>query len=484
VPQAPLDIAVDDPAVVDGLARIRQEQDVPGPHTPGVVAEAESAALRVLVALGSDGRRDARDVEFVTVDPPGSRDLDQALHLSRRGDRGPGGGWRVRYAIADVAAFVVPDGLVDIACWARGLTYYLPDGRAPLHPEALGEGAASLLPGQDRPAVLWTVDLDGDGAVVASTVERVIVRSRAQLTYEDAQAAIDAGTAPESLRLLREVGEARQRQEAMRGGVSLDLPAQHVEADGGRYRIEFEPTVPAMGWNAQLSLLVGMVAAERMAAAGHGLLRTLPPPDDEVVARVRRTARALGVPWPDGAGYAEVVRGLRSDDPDQAALLALAARGLRGADYLALPAPGASGPDLEHAAVAARYAHVTAPLRRLGDRYATEACLAAEAGRPVPPWVAEGLSGLPGALRRAGGRESGASRAAVDLVEALVLRPLVGDTLDVTVVAADERGSTVVCRDPAIQARVDGHTLALGDAVTVRVVTADPAARRVDLAPT
>jgi exoribonuclease R len=479
VPQAPLFIAVDDPAVVDGLARIRAEQDVPGPHAPEVVGEAEAAASRVLSGLGHDGRRDATDVEFVTVDPPGSRDLDQALHLERRA----AGGWRVRYAIADVAAFVAAGGPLDASCWARGLTYYLPDGRAPLHPAALGEGAGSLLPGEDRPAVLWTVDLDGEGAVAGSTVERAVVRSRAQLTYDEAQAAIDAGTAPASLALLRDVGEARRRQEAARGGVSLDLPAQRVEATDGRYRIDFEPTVPAMGWNAQLSLLVGMVAAERMVAAGSGLLRTLPPPEGSVIAQVCRTAAALGVDWPEGSTYAEVVRGLRSDDPDQAALLALAARGLRGAGYLALPAPGAAGADLEHAAVAARYAHVTAPLRRLGDRYATEACLAAEQGAASPPWVTDGLPGLPDALRRTGGRESGAARAAVDLVEALLLRPLVGQTLEVTVVSADERGSTVVCRDPAVQARVDGHTLGLGDAVTVRVLAADPAARRVDLAP-
>ncbi|HEX8803880.1 MAG TPA: RNB domain-containing ribonuclease, partial [Acidimicrobiales bacterium] len=407
------------------------------------------------------------------------RDLDQALHIERRG-----AGWRVRYAIADVAAFVRPGGPLDATCHDRGLTFYLPDGRAPLHPPALGEGAGSLLPGQDRPAVLWTIDLDGDGAVAVggSTVERAVVRSRAQLTYEQVQADVDAGTAPEPLLLLREVGEARRRQEVARGGVSLDLPAQRVDAADGGYRIAFETTVPAMGWNAQVSLLAGMVAAERMVAAGVGLLRTLPPAEPGVLAQVRRTARALGVAWPDGAGYAEVVGALRSDVPDEAALLALAARGLRGAGYLALPAE-ASGTALEHAAVAAPYAHVTAPLRRLGDRYATEVCLALESGDAPPAWVTGALPDLPEALRRAGGRESGASRAAVDLVEALVLRPLVGGTLAVTVVATDDDGSTVVCRDPAIQARVAGHRLPLGEAVTVRVEAADPATRTITLTP-
>ena len=482
VPNAPLHIAVDDPIVVEGLALIRQQQKVPGPHPPEVVAEAEAAAKRVLTRLDRDaGRRDARDLPFVTIDPPGSRDLDQALHIEPHGG---GRGWRVHYAIADVAAFVEPGGPLDAACWDRGLTFYLPDGRAPLHPPVLGEGAASLLPDEDRPAVLWTVDLDVDGAVETATVERAVVRSRAQLTYEQVHHAVDEGHAEQTLVLLREVGQVRLRQEVARGGVSLDLPAQKVEADDGGYRIDFETTLPSMGWNAQVSLLTGMVAAERMAAAGVGLLRTMPPAGKEVLAQVRRTARALHVGWPEGAEYADVVRSLNSEIPDEAALLALAARGLRGAGYLVLPAPDASDEAMEHGAVAARYAHVTAPLRRLGDRYAVEVCLAVEAGDTPPAWATERLPDLPHALQSAGSHESGAARAAVDLVEALVLHPMVGRTIRVAVVASDDEGSTVVCRDPAIQSRIAGHTLGLGEEVTVRIASADPVQRQVVLEPT
>jgi exoribonuclease R len=486
VAHVPLHLAVDDPDVVAGLALIREQQHVPGPHPAEAVAAAEEATARVLGDLDGGGRRDARDLALVTIDPPGSRDLDQALHIERHGS-----GWRVHYAIADVGAFVVPDSPLDAACWDRGLTFYLPDGRAPLHPDVLGEGAASLLPDHDRPAVLWTVDLDADGAIVAGSdaVERAVVRSRAQLTYADVQAAVDGGkvTADDTLALLQAVGEARQRQEVARGGVSLDLPAQGVEADDRGYRIEFETTLPSMGWNAQISLLVGIVAAGRMVAAGVGLLRTMPPPPAHVVDMVRRTARALHVDWPEGASYADVVRDLDSDDFDQAALLALAARGLRGAGYLALPvddpAKLADPRVVEHAAVASSYAHVTAPLRRLGDRYATEVCLALEAGETPPAWATGRLADLPAALQKAGGRESGASRAAVDLVEALVLRPMVGQDIEVAVVSADDDGSTVVCRDPAIEARIPDRKLGLGDQITVRIAAADPATRKVTLVP-
>src|SRR3954447_17344463 len=110
---------------------------VPGDYPPAAVAEAERAAREV--SLG--GHVDATDIDLVTLDPPGSRDLDQAFALSGRAD----GGFDVVYAIADVAAFVQPDGAVGAEAHARGETLYRPDGRVPLHPPVLSEGAASLL---------------------------------------------------------------------------------------------------------------------------------------------------------------------------------------------------------------------------------------------------------------------------------------------------------------------------------------------------
>jgi exoribonuclease R len=469
-----------------GLERIREDLDVPGPHSEPAVAEATAAAEAVLAdldaAVGRGERRDARDLELVTIDPPGSRDLDQALHLAKRS----GGGWRVSYAIADVGAFVSMGGALDAEVTERGVTYYLPDGRAPLHPPVLGEGAASLLPGEDRPAALWVIDLDADGAVAAWSVERAVVRSRRQLTYTEAQGDIDDGRAPEALALLAEVGRARQAVEAARGGVSLDLPTQRITLADGGYELVREQVVPAMGWNAQISLLTGIVAAEAMVAANTGILRTIPPPDRDVAKAVKRTAAALGVPWPDRASYAEVVRGLDSDVPDEAAMLNLAARGLRGAGYVALQ-PSVEPPSrrsvLEHAAVASVYAHVTAPLRRLCDRHATEVCLAVHAGAAPPAEIVAALPELPKAMASATGRSSAVERAAVDLVEALLLQPRIGSIVRATVVASDDDRSTVVIAEPAVQADVAGHRLPLGEQVQLRIDAADPVERRLVLTP-
>lgn len=183
-PEAPLRAA---------LAALRTELGVPASFPPAVLAEAERAAAAPALPA-----YDATDIPFVTVDPPTSTDLDQALHLSRQGT-----GYRVRYAIADVAAFVVPGGPLDAEAHRRVNTLYFPDGKVPLHPPALGEGAASLLPDGPRPAALWTVDLDADGRTLAVDVRRALVRSRAKLDYARVQRQIDDGTAEEPLALLR-----------------------------------------------------------------------------------------------------------------------------------------------------------------------------------------------------------------------------------------------------------------------------------------
>ena len=127
-------------------------------------------------------RVDATELPLVTVDPVGAKDLDQAVLLARRGT-----GFRVQYAIADVAAFVRPGGALDAEVRRRGQTLYLPDGNVPLHPTLLSEGAASLLPDQVRAAVLWTIDLDSDGVANSAQVRRAWVRSVAQLDYEAVQ---------------------------------------------------------------------------------------------------------------------------------------------------------------------------------------------------------------------------------------------------------------------------------------------------------
>ena len=272
----------------DGIARIQSELKV----TPDFAPEVEEAATRAV----TDPRLpdlDRTDLPFVTIDPPSSMDLDQALHIEREGT-----GYVVHYAIADVAAFVTPGDPIDVASHERGETLYGADSKVPLHPTSLSEGAASLLPDQVRPALLWTIHVDDTGEGTDVHVERARVRSTAKLDYEGVQRAVDDGSADEVLILLKEVGELRLQREAARGGISLPLPEQEVDVRGDDWSLEFRSMIPAETWNAQISMLTGFAAASLMVYARVGLLRTLPPPQAHDLQRLHRVARALHLDWP------------------------------------------------------------------------------------------------------------------------------------------------------------------------------------------
>ena len=449
--------------VVEGLARIRAELAVPEDFPAQVSAQAERAAAAPRLP-----DLDRTDLELVTVDPPGSRDLDQALHIARAGD-----GFLVSYAIADVAAFVTAGDPVDVEAHRRGLTLYAPDHRTPLHPAALSEDAASLLPDRVRPALLWTLRLDAHGRMTDAEVVRARVRSREQLTYAAAQAEIDSGSARESLALLREVGRWREQRERERGGVSLQIPEQEIVPGEQGWRLEFRAPLPVEGWNAQISLLTGMAAAHLMLYGQVGVLRTMPPADHGSLRTLRQTAKALHISWPAELDYPEFVRRLDTHQPAHAAMLNACTMLFRGAGYQVFD--GDVPVDAEHAALAIDYAHCTAPLRRLVDRYAGEVCVALCAGTPVPTWVRTALPDLPAAMATADRRAKRYERAVVDLVEVCLLVRRMGEVFTGTVVDVDDarRRGTVVIADPAVQAKVSGTDLPLGREVPVRLVAAD-----------
>jgi exoribonuclease R len=450
-----------------GFAAIRRELGLPEAFPPEVEAEAAAAP-----ALGA--RADRTALGLVTIDPPGSRDLDQAYTAQRRPQ-----GYRVSYAIADPGAFLRPGGPLDGESRARGVTLYCPDERVPLYPPALGEGSASLLPGEDRPAVLWTFDLDADAEPRNVTVERATVRSRAQLDYASVQRDLDDGTAAEPLALLREIGTLRQEREAERGGVALRTPAQEVVRTAYGWDLAYVAPLPVEDWNAQVSLLTGMAAARIMLDGGVGLLRTLPKPDPGTVKLLRRSASGLGVDWPDGEGYAAFIRRLDPAKPPHVALLGVATTLLRGAGYTAFDGTPPEHP--EHGAIAAPYAHATAPIRRLADRFVNETVLALHDGRAVPDWCRAALPHLPGLMAHADRRERELERAVLDFVEAEVLQRRVGETFDAVVTGVDERGATIQLADPAVRARLGGRA-PLGERVAVRLTRADPATRTVAFA--
>jgi exoribonuclease R len=432
-----------------------------------VLAEAKVAAQ----AAVTTGLPDLTHLPFFTLDPPGSMDLDQAMYLTRER-----AGYRVYYAIADVPAFVRPGGAVDLEAHRRGTTIYCPDGRFPLHPAVLSEDAASLLPGQVRPAFVWNIGLDADGNQTDASIRRATVRSVARLDYATAEQAGD-----EAITLLRDVGELRIALQERRGGASLPMPEQQiVEVAPGTSTLAYRPSLDSEDWNEQISLLAGMAAAEMMLHAGVGILRTMPEPRESAVQRIRRQAHALGVSWAEDMSYGDMLRTLDHANPTHLALIHEAASLFRGAAYTAFD--GAPPEQCDHAAVAAPYTHVTAPLRRLVDRFGLVICEAVSAGRAVPGWVRAALPTLPETMAGADRLAAAVERACIDAAEASTLSGAIGSSFDAVVVDQTDRGSVVVqLIDPAIVATVKGMA-DLGATVRVTVVGADVSTGKVTFA--
>ena len=462
---------------IEGLS---VEFKLPDGFGPQVLAEVDE-----VIAGHTLPDLDLTSLPFITIDPPGSQDLDQAMFLKPNGD-----GYVVCYAIADVPSFVPAGGPLDTETRRRGQTFYTPGNHIPLHPVHLSEGAASLFANDPRSAFVWEIHLAANGSQTSAKVRRATVQSVAKLDYAQAQDMLDAGDAPaafaETLTLLREIGTKRIELERARGGASLNVPVQEVEFVDGHYVLQFRPGLPIEEWNAQISLLTGMAAAQVMLEGKVGILRTMPAPDAAAVAAYRLQTVALGTPWDEDMAYGAYLRTLDAADPRQLALMHAAATLFRGAGYT--PFNGTVPEEVTQAAVAAPYAHATAPLRRLVDRFVLAICAALCSGTEVPAWAVQALDELPEIMSASNQLASRLDRAAIDTVEAALLSHRVGSEFDAVVLAGPRQNghttkagavrSTIQIAEPAVTGYCAGN-LEPGTVVRVRLVTADIAKRTV-----
>lgn len=444
--------------LAEGLANLRQQFQVPASFPPAVLAAAEAAARRQPTA-----HADWTDRPFVTLDPADSTDLDQAFAIEAAGRD-----WVLHYAIADVGWFVSHGDPIDAEAWVRGVTTYLPDGKAGLYPPILAEGAASLLPDGPRPAVVFTVRVGPGGETRLDGVTRAIIQSRAKLAYDRVQ----EGDLPPGM---AQIAERIEQAEAQRGAARVDPPEQQVERNGdGRFRLQFRPLLRSETRNAALSLACNLAVAQLLLDHQTGLFRVMAGPDPAAEARLRQTAKAFGLVWPVEAPLAQFEKHLDPADPRHAAFMLAVRRAGRGASY----APYAPDSLPWHAAIAAPYAHATAPLRRLADRYVVEAALALANGRPVPQPVAAAFAKLPATMQRAEARAGQVERAVVDLAETAILANRTGELFDAVVTDLGEQGARIQLCDLPVVARTAAHGVVPGNRVRVRLDGADPATRR------
>lgn len=443
-------LADPDRLLAEGLAKLRERFAVPKQFPIEVLAEADRMAARA-----PDAHADWTDRAFVTLDPASSTDLDQAFLIEPSGRD-----LLLHYALSDVGWFVPAGGALEAEAWKRGVTLYLPDGRARLYPPILSEGAASLLPNGPRPAVVVTVRCDPAGEVKLEGTTRAVIHSRAKLAYETVVTAdiphLDAFS-------------ARMRQaETSRGSARVDPPDQELERDAeGRFHLSLRPWLPSEVVNSTLSLAANIAIAEALFAAGTGLFREMAAPDDEAIRRLRGTAKGLGLAWPEAVTLAEFERTV---DPRTAsgAMFQFAVRRATGFATYTTFTPGRRP---YHAALGATYTHATAPMRRLADRYVLDTVLALETGEALPDQAF--FERLAKAMSAADAREGAIERAVMDLAEAALLAGREGEVFHAIVTDRDDRGARLQLRDVPVLARVDTQSVASGEDIQVRLTSVD-----------
>ena len=442
-----------------GLTAIREQFQIPDSFPEPVLAAAERVAARK-----PTGRVDRTNLPFVTLDPATSIDLDQAFAIERSGND-----LLLRYAIAEVAFFVDDGDPIDAEAWIRGQTLYLPDGKSSLYPPILSEGVASLLPDQDRPAVVFTVRVATDGETSLDGAERALIRSRAKLAYDSVREQdLPEGFADLSSR----IAEADKR----RGAARVDPPEQEVVAlEDGRYQLSFRPRLVSEDRNAALSLAANLAIAKALLQHRTGLFRVMPEPNKRAIKRLRHSAKAFAISWPADVALSDFEPTLNPNNPAHAAFMLAIRRATLGAGF----EPFRDEVAPWHSAVAAPYAQATAPLRRLADRYVIRATLAVANGEPVPAIVTDAFEKLPKVMARAEARANQISRAAIDLAEAVMLHERVGEIFPAVVTDVDDRGARMQLRDLPVVARVDADGAVPGDDLNVRLVSADPIRREV-----
>jgi exoribonuclease R len=240
------------------------------------------------------------------------------------------------------------------------------------------------------------------------------------------------------------------------------------------YRIQLEHRSPDEDWNAEISLLAGMAAAGIMESRGLGLLRTMGGADPYREKQLRAAAGGLGVDWPESRPFAEFVTSLDPSLPRQAALIEEARDAMGHAGYVFFEGTPPEGS--EHGGIAARYAHTTAPLRRLADRYVLD--LVAGGGDR------EALAKLPEAMSEAASRAARVERAIVDDVETRMLEHRVGELFTAVALDNDRHGTVIRIADPPVRARMHADPPpAPGDVVALQLTRADPVSRSLEFHP-
>ena len=370
IPRARVTNVIGNPASEGAVSLIAiHSLEIPYKFPNSVIREAEEAKEATL-----KGREDWRDLPLVTIDPPDAKDHDDAVHAAKDEDAANPGGFVVTVAIADVAAYVRPGTALDREAYLRGNSVYFPDRVVPMLPERISNDLCSLKQGEARAALAVRMVLGADGRKRSHTFHRILMRSAAKLSYQQAQAAIDGNPDDQTgpllepiLRPLWAAYAAMAKARDHRGPLDLDLPERKIVLDGKGMvaDIRIPERLDAHRLIEEMMILANVAAAETLEQKRSELLyRVHDEPSSEKLQALRDFLGSLdisvkktdAVRASDFNGILHQAR--KAGNIEQVSEMVL--RSQAQAEYAA-ENYGHFGLNLD------RYAHFTSPIRRYAD---------------------------------------------------------------------------------------------------------------------
>lgn len=478
--------------------------NIPHVFPKEVLAEAEQAKPASL-----QDREDWRELPLITIDPPDAKDHDDAVHAAPDEDPDNKGGFVVTVAIADVAAYVRPGSALDKEALERGNSVYFPDRVVPMLPERISNDLCSLRPLEPRPALAVRMVVGPDGRKKRHSFHRVMMRSAAKVSYQQAQAAIDGRpdevTRPLLDRILTPLWaayEAVKKARDAREPLFLDLPERKIvlKPDGTVDRIFVPERLEAHRLIEEFMILANVAAAETLEKADSDLIyRVHDEPSLEKMRVLGEVLASVGMKLPkqgalQPALFNRILQGVEGSE-HQLFINEVVLRSQSQAEYSA-ENYGHFGLNLR------RYAHFTSPIRRYADLIVHRALIRAlklgEGGLPKSA-IREELAEISARISAAERRAMAAERETVDRLIAHHLADRIGATFEGQISGVTKAGLFIKLHEtgadgfiPAGTIGADyyrydeathslsgertGETYRLGDPVQVKLVEAAPVA--------
>jgi ribonuclease R len=462
----------------------------------------------------SSGRRDLRELDFVTIDGKNARDFDDAVCVIS--DSESPGGFRLLVSIADVAHYVRPNDPVDQEALQRGTSVYFPTHAVPMLPEVLSNNLCSLRPNVNRMTLTCDMRINPEGNVIDYSIFESIIRSRARLIYEDVADLIEGRTSTirdpklkANIRRMHKLAKILEGKRIQRGAVQFSFAEETFEFDADQQMVG----VGRSFQSSSMKLIEQFMLEANETVALHCVKKKLPAlfrvhdvPDIRKLRKLQQTFFRFGVRTPlakliDPQQFNAVIEQIQQL-PQFEQLQVLLLRAMALADY--------QTSNKGHFGLAAKYyAHFTSPIRRYPDLlvhraikenlqqdHASDKKSNSRAHQAVNSEIAEMCS-------QQERRAEKAERQSIDLMKVDFLAPHTGQTFQATVTSVESQGFKINLEPHGFQwflplesipddfysydetalslhGRRTNRTLQAGQRLEIRLLRADPVYRMLE----